>query len=110
MKRLAPILMVLSAVALAGPPDKKVVSVQLLKPNLIYVDGQLSTEGELKNRLSPASALVVEVDCEIRLSTLQAVERVLIDIKPRQLEIKGQGTCLLESLVKQRSQQKAEER
>jgi hypothetical protein len=81
-------------------------TVQLIKPNLIYVDGKPVSEKELKERLSrPGAKFVIELDGEMQVATLKALDRALRDSQVSDIEIKGRGRWVLDAVLEQRSVQ-----
>ena len=95
---------VASAFALAGEARDNRVVISLVKPALIYINGNAVSEAQLRKMIHPDTPLVIELDPEVALPTLRSLDRVLSDVKPRHLKIQAAGRWILEAVIRQRNE------
>jgi hypothetical protein len=101
--RFALALVLVVGCAATGAPDYETVTIKLTKPDLIYVNGRAVKSDQLQGTLGGEKSVLVELDPEIRLSTLQSLQGALKALPPKRLEVKGTGRWIIDAVVEQRS-------
>jgi hypothetical protein len=95
----------LLAVSLMAGPQRKEHTIKLIKPDLIYVDGNVVSPERLRTVLGAANLPIrIELDPEVRLEAIESVQRTLLEVKAPAIRIEAAGTWILDALIQQRKE------